>query len=188
MLGATASIVMGALGLGTSLAQTIKANKQIKSAEAAAKQYAQDYKNIEEVNYMAGLQAPDISKMQQEGAARATQMSIQAMQEMGPEGAAQVGNIIEAQRQADLQTAQQQGVLEQQVQQQVLGTQQQLEAKRAAREEDVALMGLQGAQMAGVQAQNQKAAGIEGMFSAGGQIIGGIEGLFGLYGGGGNKI
>lgn len=173
---------MGALGLGTSLAQTLKANKQAKSAEAAAKQYAQDYKNIEEVNYMAALQAPDISKMQQEEAARATQMSIQAMQDMGPEGAAQVGNIVEAQRQANLKTAQQQGILEQQVQQQVLGTQQQLEGKRAAREESVALMGLQGAQMAGLQAQEQKTAGIEGMFGGAGLMIGGVDQAIGLYG------
>jgi hypothetical protein len=182
MLGAGASIVMGALSLGKNLADSIKANKQAKSAEAAAKQYAQDYKNIEEINYMAALQAPDISKMQQEEAARATQMSIQAMQEMGPEGAAQVGNIVEAQRQADLKTAQQQGILEQQVQQKVLGTQQQLEGKRAAREENVALMGLQGAQMAGLQAQEQKAAGIEGMFGGAGLMIGGVDQAIGLYG------
>jgi hypothetical protein len=187
MLGAGASIVMGALSLGKNLADSIKANKQAKSAEAAAKQYAQDYKNIEEINYMAALQAPDISKMQQEEAARATQMSIQAMQEMGPEGAAQVGNIVEAQRQANLKTAQQQGILEQQVQQKVLGTQQQLEGKRAAREENVALMGLQGAQMAGIDAQNRKTLAVEGMFGAGEQIISGIEGLFPLYGKGKNN-
>jgi hypothetical protein len=181
MLGGAAAIVMGALSLGKNLADSIKASKEAKAADDAAKQYAQDYKNIEEINYMAGLQAPDISKMQQEEAARATQMSIQAMQEMGP-NAAQVGNIVEAQRKSNLETAQKQGVLEKQVEQQALATQQQIESNRVAREEDIAAYGLEGAQAAALDAQNRKTKSVEGMFGAAALGIQGIDQLIGLYG------
>lgn len=182
MLGATASLILGGLGMAANAVQAVQANKQKKEADAAAKQYAQDLKNVQEVNYMAGLQAPDIMSIQQEANARNTQMNIQAMQEMGAAGAAQAGNIVEANRQADLQAAQQQAVLEQQTQRQVLGTQQEIEGRRAGREEGIALMGLEGAQMAGLQAQNQKASSIEGMFGAAGLMIGGADQAVGLYG------
>lgn len=187
MLGATASLILGGLGMAANAAQAVKANKEKKAAEAAAKQYADNLKNITETNYMMGLQSPDISSLQQEANARNQQMAIQAMQEMGAAGAAQATGILESGRQADLQTAQQQAVMDQQTQQIGLQTQQGIEQRKAARQTGIEQMGLQGSQLAAYQAQNQKAASLSGLMGSVGTAISGIDGLIGLYGNGQNQ-
>jgi hypothetical protein len=182
MLGATASLVLAGLGMAGNAVQAVKASKQQKQAQDAAKQAAANLRNIEETNHMAGLQTPDVSKLAFDQQARNQAQTVQALQEMGPEGAAQASGVVGAANEAALKTSQQQALLESNTQQQILGAEQDIEERRAEREEVIGLMELEGAQTAAADAQATKQQAIGGMFDMAGLGIQGADQMIGLYG------
>jgi hypothetical protein len=182
MLGATASLVLAGLGMAGNAVQAVKASKQQKQAQDAAKQAAANLRNIEETNYMAGLQTPDISKLEFDQQARNQAQTVQALQEMGPEGAAQASGVVGAANEAALRTSQQQALLESNTQQQILGAEQDIEKGRVRREGAIGLMELEGAQTAAADAQATKQQAIGGMVDMAGLGIQGADEMIGLYG------
>lgn len=181
MLGATATLIMAGLGMAGNAVKAVRANKQQKEAQSAAKQYANDIKKVKETNYMEGLQSADISKLAFEQQSRNTAQMTQALQEMGPEGAAQATGVVSAGNEAALETAQAQGVQDMSVQNKILSTEQEIEERRANRETGVAAMGLEGAQKASADAGTRRDEAITGMFDMAGLGIQGADDLISLY-------
>jgi hypothetical protein len=99
-------------GLGMSAVQAVKEGRRMKEAQAKSNAALQGYKNIQEQNALASLQAPDISSLQYDRTQRAMSQGIDALAQTGAEGAiGGVGNALQAGREADLETSMQQGQL-----------------------------------------------------------------------------
>jgi len=182
MLGATATLIMAGLGMAGEAINAVKANKQQKAAAAAGKKYAADIAGIEEQNKMASLQSSDISKLKNEQTAGIQAGAIQAMQEMGPEGAAQASAIVDAGNKDLLRTAELQGKQDMGVQETILGVDQYIEEGRVQREGAVAWAGLEQSRKDVDTAQANKNSAISGMFDMAGLGIEGIDKASKLYG------
>jgi hypothetical protein len=99
-------------GLGMSAVQAVQEGRRMKEAQAKSNAALQGYKNIQEQNALASLQAPDISSLQYDRTQMAMSQGIDALAQTGAEGAiGGVGNALQAGREADLQTSMQQGQL-----------------------------------------------------------------------------
>lgn len=95
-------------GLGMSAVQAIKANRDMKKAQADANAALTQYGNITRPNAFAALQAPDVSSLAYDRNQRMMAQGTEALQGMGPEGAAGVANLLQAGQESNLQAAQDQ--------------------------------------------------------------------------------
>lgn len=97
-------------GLGMSAIQAVQEGRRMKEAQAKSNAALQGYKNIQEQNALASLQAPDISSLQFDRTQRAMSQGVDALSQTGAEGAiGGVTNLVQSGQEANLQAAQQQG-------------------------------------------------------------------------------
>lgn len=159
-MAAITSTLVSLAGVGLSVGKAIKGQQQAKAANAAAEAAAATMAGQQATNEMAALQTPDVSSLAFQEAQGQTQMQVQALQEMGTEGAANVGRIAEAGRRSALQAAQAQGVAQQATQQKILEGEQAKEDTNLAMRRQEATMQLEGARAAEAAGKEQMAEGI----------------------------
>ena len=105
-MAAVTSTIVAIGGLALSAGQMVKANKDGQIADEAAKLAAASIKNTTQENAFEALQAPDVKSLAEQANLQAQANTVNALQDMGPEGAAQVVNAGQAARQGNLQAAQ----------------------------------------------------------------------------------
>lgn len=171
MAGVTSTVVALA-GAGLSAAQAVGAKKKAQEARRAAKTAMDQASSIKEVNKMAALQSPDVSSLAFQQNAAGTQQAVAGLQEMGPEGAASVASVAEANRRANLEAAQVQAQQDAARDQIVLGTEQDIEAGRAEREMSLAKAEITGAQQAAAFQEGLAAESMTSAFSSLSSAIG----------------
>ncbi len=96
-------------GLGMSAYEAIKANRDMKKAQADANQALTQYQNITRPNAFAALQAPDVSSLAYDRNQRMMAQGAETLAQTGAEGAiGGVANMLQAGQEANLQAAQDQ--------------------------------------------------------------------------------
>ncbi len=180
-MAAVTSTIMAAGGLALSAKQMVDANKNKQSADQAAKIAAATIKGTKQANAFQALQAPDVASLAEQTAKQTQAQSVQALQEMGPEGAAQIANIDQNARAAGLQAAQAQGQVNFQRDAMQAQAQQGINEQQYATETALATSQLEGAQAESRGATAAKNQAIAGMFGAAGQAITGIGQAAPLY-------
>jgi hypothetical protein len=138
----------------------------MKGAEKAAQGYASKLMNISESNKMASLQTPDLSSLGYQQTQRQMADATQALQGMGPEGAASVANLTQAGIQQQAETTQQQAEANFKRDEKVLTAAGDIERRRVEREAEMLKSQLTGAQMARADAQSAMASNIQGAFGS----------------------
>jgi hypothetical protein len=185
---ATTAIIAGGTalaGMGMSIGQAVKANKQAKAAGQAAAAASQQLRGIKEQNAFAQVQVPTLGfEMAQQGIDRSTQAALGAVQGAGAEGViGGVGQIMGATGEAEMGLAAQAGEakLQRDMAQAQAGAA--IEARRGMRETDIYGAELLSAQEARAAAETAKAAAIEGAVGS----LGSAAGSFGKLIGAGYK-
>jgi hypothetical protein len=96
-------------GLGMSAYEAIKANRDMKKAQADANQALTQYQNITRPNAFAALQAPDVSSLAFDRNQRMMAQGAETLAQTGAEGSiGGVANMLQAGQEANLQAAQEQ--------------------------------------------------------------------------------
>lgn len=181
-VGATASLVAGLasslLGTGLSIAQLVQANKQKKAAQNAAAAAKQQFMNIQEKNTFAEVQPPtEVFNRFREQQDRQIQAATKAAQGVGAEGViGAIPGILQAGTEAGLNVAAQQEEAASRIKLAGAQAQAEAEARKALSQREFLSGEVQGAQVAAGEAQANKNAAIQGIFSS---VGGGIESLFG---------
>lgn len=127
-------LITGALGLAGSAVQAISAAKKGREAKKAAAAAFRKAQSVQDVDEMSWLQSPDIRKLVQDTTARNTAASIQAVKEMGPEGAANVSNIYQQALSSDLEAGQAQAVQDLNVAKTIAANKQDLANRKTSRD------------------------------------------------------
>jgi hypothetical protein len=156
--------IIGGLSAVASGVSAFQNWQQMKGAEKAAQGYASKLMNISESNKMASLQTPDLSSLGYQQTQRQMADATQALQGMGPEGAASVANLTQAGIQQQAETTQQQAEANFKRDEKVLTAAGDIEKRRAEREGEMLTSKLTGAQMARADAQSAMASNIQGAF------------------------
>lgn len=181
---ATTAIIAGGTalaGMGMSIGQAVKANKQAKAASQAATAASQQLRGIKEQNAFAQVQVPTLGfEMAQQGIDRSTQAALGAVQGAGAEGViGGVGQIMGATGEAEMGLAAQAGEakLQRDMAQAQAGAA--IEARRGMRETDIYGAELIGAQEARAAAETAKAKAIAGAVGSLSSAAGSFSGLIG---------
>jgi hypothetical protein len=186
MPAGTTAILAGAAalaGTGMSLAQMQEAKRQKKDALMAASAAANAFKNIKEGNAYAGVQVPTMGyELAQQGIDRAAMSALSAAQGAGVEGVIGaapgiVGGTASAslEQQAGLQEAEYNRNLAQ------AQAEQGIQARKAAREEDLYNAQLMGSQGAAQQAEINRQKAIASAVESGTQALSSFGELIPLY-------
>ena len=173
-MAAITAVITAVAGLGLTAYQMIQSSEDKKSAEKAATRAENQLKSIKEVNSYKALQAPDISKIAFEQNAQSQATTVEALQGMGTEGAAQIARVDEIARANALETAQAQAGINYQRDAAVAQAESGIEQRRVQREGAMALGTLQGAQSATAQAQQNMQAGAVDLIGGIGNLATGI--------------
>lgn len=181
-MAAVTSTVLAVGGLGLSAAQAVKANKDKAQADAAVAKATAAIKATTQQNAFQSLQAPDVKSLMEQANLQSQAQSVQALQEMGPEGAAQIANVEQAARMSNLQAAQTQGQVNYQRDLAEAGAQQRINEQQYLTDIRVEQMKRQDAQAEAAQAEARRNAAIQGMFGAAGDIVTGLGEAIPLYG------
>ena len=104
-MAAVTSTLIAAGSLGLTASQMVKANKDKQDAEQAASLAAASIQSAKQQNAFKALQAPDIASLAQQANLQSQAQSVQALRDMGPEGAAMIANVNQGTRMANLQAA-----------------------------------------------------------------------------------
>jgi len=160
-------------GLGMSAIQAVQEGRRMKEAQAKSNAALQGYKNITEQNALASLQAPDISSLQFDRTQRAMSQGVDALSQTGAEGAiGGVTNLVQAGREADLQTAMNQGEINAQTDLLKANEQSRIGQDAVRRQEDVAGYQIGQANADFNRAADNRNAAISGMIGAAASGIG----------------
>jgi hypothetical protein len=165
------------LGTAQALASGISIIQNLNSAQKARKEaavYGQQLQNIKETNTLLGLRAPDISGLQAQQTAAQTAQATQAIQGMGPEGAAQVANIYQAGLQQNAENMQRQAEANFQTDLAKKQNEQQVQYRNVNAQRDLATSRLEGAQQAASDRYNAGIAGVTGAVSGLGNAVAGL--------------
>ncbi|HUV84686.1 MAG TPA: hypothetical protein VMV86_03205 [Methanosarcinales archaeon] len=108
-MAAITGAITAVVGIGVSVATAIDKAEKEKKAAKAANIAANKAAQLKETNALASLQAPDIQGLADERNAQSQAQTIEALQGMGSEGAAQVTKLEMNAREAAAQTAADQG-------------------------------------------------------------------------------
>ena len=166
-MAAVTSTVVALGGVGLSVGQAIKANKDQKKADAAALQAEQAMRNVREENVMKQVQVPTLGyDLAQEAQAQRDVSQIAALQGAGAAGViGGIGKVAQAGAAADLQLAAAAGQQQYQRDLAVAQAGQGIEQRRATREFTTEQAALAGAQAASQEAQLRKQQAAQGIFS-----------------------
>lgn len=167
MIGA----ILGGLSAVASGLSAIQNFQQAKQAQKSANLFGQQLSNIKETNVFRGVQAPDVSSLQAQQTAAQT---AQAVQGMGPEGAAQVANIYQAGLQQNAENMQRQAEMNYQNEMAKAQAGQGVEARNIEAQRAFKESQLMGAQQAAADRYNAGMAGIEGLIGGLGTAVAGV--------------
>jgi hypothetical protein len=173
MIGA----ILGGLSAVASGISAIQNFQQAKQAQKAANMFGQQLQGIKETNVFMGLQSPDISGLQAQQTAAQTAQATQAIQGMGPEGAAQAANIYQAGLQQNAENMQRQAQMDYQTELTKKEAEQGVQYRNVAAQRTLAEDRLYGSQAAAAQAKLNAQQGIQGMVGGLGMAAGDILGL-----------
>ncbi len=167
MAAITSTVIAGA-GLAMGAAQAIKANKDKKDADTAARRAEAAMRSVKEENVMKEVQVPTLGfDLAQEAQAQRDVSTISALQGAGAAGViGGIGKVAQAGAAADLQLAAQAQTAQAQRDMAVAQAGQGIEQRRAQREFGIEGSALAGAQAASQAAQAQQNQAITGMFSS----------------------
>jgi hypothetical protein len=184
MAVATTAIIAGAsalAGMGMSIGQAVKANKQSKAAGQAAAAASQQLRGIKEQNMFAQVQVPTLGfEMAQQGIDRSTQAALGAVQGAGAEGViGGVGQIMGATSEAEMGLAAQAGEAKLQRDMAQAEAGYGIESRRAEREAKIYGDELTGAQAARAAAETAKTEAIGAAVGSLGSAAGSFGGLIG---------
>ena len=168
---AITSTIVAVGGLALSAGQMVKANKDKEKADSAAKLAAASIKNVTQENAFEALQAPDVKSLAEQANLQAQANTVNALQDMGPEGAAQIVNAGQAARQGNLQAAQAQAEANFKRDTYEANAQQGINSQQYKTEMDMEKSRLEGAQSASAAAEANKNAAIAGMFGSAGKAV-----------------
>ncbi len=180
-MAAVTSTLLAAGSLGLSASQMVKANKDEQKAQAASKLAASTIRNTRQQNAFQALQAPDVASLAQQANLQSQAQTVQALQDMGPEGAAMIASVGQGARASNLQAAQSQAGVNYQRDVAQAQAQQGINREQYAANINLEMSQLQGAGQAQMNAQASRNAAISGMFGAAGQIATGIGEAAPLY-------
>ncbi len=172
-------LITGAIkfaGAGMSAYQAIQEERRIKEATAKSNAALQSYKNIQEQNALASLQAPDISSLKFDRDQRNIYEGVNALSQTTENAIGGVANLVQAGQEANLQTAMQQGDVNFQRDAMKAQEQARIGQDAARRQEEVA-----GYQLG--EANNQFNTAMENKNAAISGILGGIGGGIGAVAG-----
>ena len=159
MIGA----VLGGLSAVASGLSAIKNFQSAQDAQKSANLYGQQLAGIAEADKYKALKSADISSLAAQQTAAQTAQATQAIQGMGPEGAAQVANVYQAGLQQDAQTMTEQAKLDAQMALQKAEGAQGVEARNIAAQREFKAAQLTDAQKDAAQRRANVQSGIEGL-------------------------
>ncbi len=172
---AAVTAVTAVVGLGLTAYQMVQANEKQKEAAKQIERDKADLANIQEVNPYLALQAPDISGIAKQEVAQGTADALEAAQDLGEAGAAQVTGIVKAGRDANLKAAEKQAAAVYERDKTVAAGTERVEARDAARKTSGLTTSMEQAQFDQGLAQDQIAAGTQNIFAGLGSIAGEVE-------------
>jgi hypothetical protein len=173
MIGA----ILGGLSAVASGISAIQNFQQAQQAQKSANMFGQQLQGIKETNALLGLKSPDISGLQAQQTAAQTAQATQAIQGMGPEGAAQVANIYQAGLQQNAENMQRQAEADFQTDLAKRQNEQRVQSSNIAAQRDLATSRLEGAQAEAAQRRANVQSGIQGVVGGLGMAAGDIVGL-----------
>lgn len=169
--------ILGGLSAIASGLSAIQNFQQSKQAERAANLFGNQLANIKETNVFRGIQSPDISGLQAQQTAAQTAQATQAIQGMGPEGAAQAANIYQAGLQQNAENMQRQAQMDYNTQIAKAQAEQDVQFRNVQAQRDITEARLMGAQQKASDTYNAGMAGIQGVVGGLGMAAGDIAGL-----------
>jgi hypothetical protein len=170
MIGA----ILGGLSAVASGISAIQNFQQAQQAQKSANMFGQQLQGIKETNALLGLKSPDISGLQAQQTAAQTAQATQAIQGMGPEGAAQAANIYQAGLQQNAENMQRQAEADFQTDLAKRQNEQQVQFRNISAERALAGSRLEGAQQAAADRYNAGIAGVTGAISGLGTAAAGL--------------
>jgi hypothetical protein len=166
MAGVTATIAAGTAlaGLGMSVDQAVKAQKDKNNAQAAATQAANAIRDMKEVNAFEGLQVPTLGfELAQQGLDKSVVAALQTTQGAGAEGViGGVGRINEAANAQELALVAEANEAEFDRDKLIAGAQQDINSNKFKQLSDLEISRLNNAQAAEYYAELRKQRAIEG--------------------------
>jgi hypothetical protein len=159
MIGA----ILGGLSAVASGISAIQNFQQAQQAQKSANMFGQQLQGIKETNALLGLKSPDISGLQAQQTAAQTAQATQAIQGMGPEGAAQAANIYQAGLQQNAENMQRQAEADFQTDLAKRQNEQQVQFRNIAAQRQFKQDQLEGAQAEAAQRRANVQSGIEGL-------------------------
>jgi hypothetical protein len=170
MIGA----ILGGLSAVASGISAIQNFQQAQQAQKSANMFGQQLQGIKETNALLGLKTPDISGLQAQQTAAQTAQATQAIQGMGPEGAAQAANIYQAGLQQNAENMQRQAEADFQTDLAKRQNEQQVQFRNVTAQRDLATSRLEGAQQQAADRYNAGIAGVTGAVSGLGNAVAGL--------------
>jgi hypothetical protein len=170
MIGA----ILGGLSAVASGISAIQNFQQAQQAQKSANMFGQQLQGIKETNALLGLKSPDISGLQAQQTAAQTAQATQAIQGMGPEGAAQAANIYQAGLQQNAENMQRQAEADFQTDLAKRQNEQQVQFRNVTAQRDLATSRLEGAQQQAADRYNAGIAGVTGAVSGLGNAVAGL--------------
>ena len=170
MIGA----ILGGLSAVASGISAIQNFQQAKQAQKTANMFGQQLQGMKETNALLGLKSPDISGLQAQQTAAQTAQATQAIQGMGPEGAAQAANIYQAGLQQNAENMQRQAEADFQTDLAKSQNEQQVQFRNTSVERALATSRLEGAQQAASDRYNAGISGVTGAVSGLGNAVAGL--------------
>jgi IS5 family transposase len=170
MIGA----ILGGLSAVASGISAIQNFQQAKQAQKTANMFGQQLQGIKETNALLGLKSPDTSGLQAQQTAAQTAQATQAIQGMGPEGAAQAANIYQAGLQQNAENMQRQAEADFQTDLAKRQNEQQVQFRNVTAQRDLATSRLEGAQQQAADRYNAGIAGVTGAVSGLGNAVAGL--------------
>jgi len=166
-MAAVTSTIVALGGVGLSAAQAIKAGKEKKAADDAARKAEAAMRAVKEENVMKQVQVPTLGyDLAQQGQAQRDVSAISALQGAGAAGViGGIGKVAQAGAATDLQLAAQAERAQSQRDMAVAQSGQAIEGRRAQREFGIESNALAGAQAASAAAQAQQNQAYQGIAS-----------------------
>ena len=169
--------ILGGLSAVASAISIIQNNQGLQKAQKAANMWGQQLQGIKETNVFTGLKSADISGLQAQQTAAQTAQATQAIQGMGPEGAAQAANIYQAGLQQNAENMQRQAQMDYQTELAKREAEQGVQYRNVAAQRDLAAARLEGAQADVAQRRANVQQGVQGLVGGLGMAAGDIAGL-----------
>lgn len=170
---------MGGVSALASGISAINNYQKAKQADKSATQFANQLMNIKEQNALKALQVPDLASLNLDRTAQQSATATEALQGMGPEGAAQIANLNKGVLEQQAQTANDQAQLVYNRDAAQAEAQQGINTRDALRKESVLTSKLEGAQAEAANRRGQGASGVEGAIYGLGDLASGIIGVKG---------